>query len=253
MENLADHAKTLDDAALSATAIPQFQAGAFGVEAAYEIQAASINRRIERGEVQTGVKMGFTSRAKMQQMGVHDLIWGRLTDAMEIENGGTLSFDRFVHPRVEPEICFLLKNDLPGQLAIEEAVDAVESLAPALEIIDSRFENFKFSLPDVIADNASSSGYCIGEWQVPFREIENLGMIMSINGKEIQMGSSAAILGNPWESLINAARLAAAAGTPLQKGWIVLAGAATAAEFIKRGDTVQAEVQKLGSVGFSIV
>ena len=125
-------------------------------------------------------------------------------------------------------------------------------MAPALEIIDSRFENFKFSLPDVVADNASSSGYVVGPWTEPFSEMYNLGIVMTINGKQVQCGSSAAILGDPLESLVNAVRLSSAAGEPLRAGWIVMAGAATAAEFLKAGDRVEAEVQELGSVGFTV-
>ena len=90
--------------------------------------------------------MGFTSRAKMQQMGVHDLIWGRLTDAMMIAEGSDEAMARFIHPRVEPEIAFILGDDLSGKVSIPEAMSCVEAIAPALEIIDSRYEKFKFSL-----------------------------------------------------------------------------------------------------------
>ncbi len=249
---IEDNATTLDQAAQQATAIPQFAPDAFDVSEAYLIQARSIEKRIERGEKLTGIKMGFTSRAKMEQMGVHDLIWGRLTDAMKIPDAGEVNFSKFVHPRCEPEICFLLKKELAGNVSRDQAFDAVESIAPAIEIIDSRFQDFKFSLPDVIADNASSSGYCIGDWQEPTLPIQNLGMILSINGNPIRHGSSAAILGDPIESLIHAARLSHAAGVQLGKGSVVMAGAATAAEFMKPGDHVRADVQSLGSVEFTI-
>ena len=115
-----------------------------------------------------------------------------------------------------------------------------------------QFTQFRNPLPDVIADNASSSGYVIGPWSHPFSEMYNLGIVMSINGQQVQCGSSAAILGDPLESLVNAARLSAAAGEPLKAGWIVLAGAATAAEFMQAGDRIEAEVQNLGRVGFTI-
>ncbi len=246
------HAETLDKAATSATAIAQFPENEFDVVTAYQIQSASIARRLDRGETRVGIKMGFTSRAKMEQMGVHDLIWGRLTDEMEIKNGGVTPFSKYVHPRVEPEICFKLKYDLSGDVPATEAFAAIDKIAPALEIIDSRYENFKFSLPDVIADNASSSGFVIGPWSHPFSEMYNLGIIMSINGRPVQHGSSAAILGDPLESLVNAARLSAAAGEPLQAGWIVMAGAATAAEYLQVGDQVEAEIQNLGKVGFTM-
>ena len=247
-----EYAHIVDDAARNAQAISQFPAGAFDVATAYHIQAASVGMRVARGETRTGIKMGFTSKAKMQQMGVHDLIWGRLTNQMQIAEGGEVSLARFIHPRVEPEIAFVLGDDLSGSVTIPEAMLAVEAIAPALEIIDSRYENFKFSLPDVVADNASSSGYVVGPWVAPEESFDNLGIVMSINGKPKQLGSTAAILGNPTRSLVHAARLAEIAGEPLQAGWIVMAGAATAAEFLSKGDNVTAEFQQLGSLSFSV-
>ena len=160
--------------------------------------------------------MGFTSRAKMVQMGVHDMIWGRLTDAMAEEDGASVSLERFVHPRVEPELAFLLAKPLSANASLPEALDAVAAIAPALEIIDSRFDNFKFTLEDVVADNASSSGYVIGPWCNAHQGFANLGLVMSIDGSARQVGSTAGILGNPLRSLAAAARLSAAAGEPLQ-------------------------------------
>jgi len=249
-QTIAEYASILDSAARNAKEISQFDA--FDVETAYAIQAASIALRLERGEQRTGIKLGFTSKAKMQQMGVHDLIWGRLTDQMMVAEGDSISLERFIHPRVEPEIAFLLGDDLCGKVTIPEALNAVEAIAPALEIIDSRYQHFKFSLPDVVADNASSSGYVVGPWAAPEEPIDNLGIIMSIHGLPKQMGSTAAILGHPVRSLVHAARLAEAADEPLQAGWIVLAGAATAAESLQQGDCVSAEFQNLGRVAFSV-
>lgn len=250
--SVKDYAVIVDDAARHGQAIRQFPESAFDVDTAYRIQAASIARRLGRGELRTGIKMGFTSKAKMQQMGVHDLIWGRLTNQMLIDEGGEISLDRFIHPRVEPEIAFVLGDDLCGRVTIPEAMSAVEAIAPALEVIDSRYENFKFSLPDVVADNASSSGYVLGPWVAPEESIDNLGIVMSINGVQKQTGSTAAILGHPVRSLVHAARLAELAGEPLQAGWIVLAGAATAADYLAAGDNVTAEFQNLGTLGFAV-
>ncbi|MDB5851298.1 MAG: 4-oxalocrotonate decarboxylase [Rhodoferax sp.] len=252
LSTLVDHfSERLDEAARTGHAVPQFtEEERFNVEEAYAIQAASIARRLRRGERRTGMKMGFTSRAKMVQMGVHDMIWGRLTDAMAEADGGTVALDRFVHPRVEPEIAFLLKKPLPANVSLAQAADAVLAIAPALEIIDSRYDNFRFSLTDVIADNASSSGYVIGPWADPARDTSNLGLVLSIDGLPRQIGSTAAILGHPLRSLVAAARLSAAAGEPLQAGWIVMAGGATAAEALAPGQHVRCEMQGLGHVEF---
>ena len=246
--------KRLDDAARYAREIPQFDIeNKLSLTEAYEIQRASIERRLERGEHRTGVKMGFTSRAKMIQMGLSDVIWGRLTDAMQLEEGSTVERSRFVHPRVEPELAFLLKKPLIGNVTGAQALAAVEAIAPALEVIDSRYENFKFTLPEVIADNASSSGYVIGGWHSPATDFSNLGLAMSINGKDVQVGSTAALLGHPLRSLVAAARVSAAAGEPLEAGWIILAGGATPAEWIHAGQHISMRMQGLGNVGFQLI
>jgi len=251
MMGIQDFAQLLDDAASGVRGIDQIDPnGEMPLVDAYAIQAASIKRRLARGETRVGVKMGFTSRSKMAQMGLNDVIWGRLTSGMRVEDGGCTPFAKYVHPRAEPEIAFILKRDLAGDVSPAEALAAVEAIAPAIEIIDSRYKDFKFSLPDVIADNASSSGFVIGPWCDPRQDFSNLGIAFCIDGREMQVGSTAAILNHPLRSLTAAARLSAAAGEPLQAGWIVMAGGATAAEWIKPGQYVSIEMEALGSAGF---
>jgi 2-oxo-3-hexenedioate decarboxylase len=188
----------------------------------------------------------------MVQMGLSDVIWGRLTDAMQIEEGTAIDLSRFVHPRCEPEIAFILKRPLEGNVTGPQALAAVEAIAPAIEIIDSRYKDFKFSLPEVIADNASSSGFVIGAWCDPKIDFSNLGLTVSIDGRVVQVGSTAALLGHPLRSLVAAARLSAEAGEPLQAGWVVMAGGATPAEWIKLGQYTSVEMEQLGSVGFHV-
>ena len=245
-------AALVDNAAASVTTIRQLsQTQAITLEEAYQIQKASINRRLERGEKLVGLKMGFTSRAKMLQMGVDDLIWGRLTDAMLLEEGGELDMRRFIHPRIEPEIAYLIKKPLTGKVTPVQAMSCVEAVAPAMEVIDSRYEHFKFSLEDVVADNSSSSGFVVGKWHKPDLDISNLGMIMQFDGKIVEIGSSAAILGDPIRSLVAAARVAGEAGETIEPGWIVMAGAATAAQAITPGTYIRALVEKLGAVSIT--
>ncbi len=242
-------AERLDEAARTASATPQLEEP-ISLEEAYAVQAASLERRYARGEKRIGIKMGLTSRAKMTQMGVEEVIWGRLTDAMLVEDGDTIDFPAYVHPRVEPEIAFLLDRPLTGRVTPMQALEAVAAIAPALEIIDSRYENFKFSLTDVIADNSSSSNFVVGPWSDPHRDFSNLGLILRLSGVVKQIGSSAAILGDPIRSLVAAARLTSEAGEPLQAGDIVLAGGATAAEALSPGQHVQVAIQNLGSANF---
>lgn len=246
-------AETVDEAARTATAIPQLTDTTpdLTVEEAYAIQALSLARRAARNEKRIGVKMGLTSRAKMAQVGVDEVIWGRLTDAMRLEDGGSLSRARYVHPRAEPEIAFLMKKPLAGEVSLVEALAAVEAIAPAIEIIDSRYQNFKFTLPDVVADNSSSSGLVIGPWAAADTPFDNLGIILEADGRAVQVGSTAAILGHPLRSLVSAARLVARAGECLNPGDIVLAGGATAAHPLTPGMHIRAVFESLGSVHIS--
>ncbi len=252
MTSLAKCAEIVDEAARTAGAIPQFTESApLGVEEAYAIQALSMERRFSRGEKLVGVKMGLTSRAKMIQVGVDEVIWGRLTDAMRLEEGGSLSKKLYVHPRIEPELAFLMKRDLCGVVSGAEALAAVEAIAPAMEIIDSRYRDFKFALPDVIADNSSSSGFVVGNWARPDQDFSNLGIVMEVDGRSVQIGSTAAILGDPIRSLVAAAKATASIGG-LKAGWIVLAGGATAAHTLAVGQHVRTTMQNIGSVSIRV-
>jgi 2-oxo-3-hexenedioate decarboxylase len=253
MNHIEDTAALLDAAAREARAIAQVDPESqLLLEDAYRIQKAVVQHRVARGNARTGVKMGFTSRSKMLQMGLADVIWGRLTQDMSVEEGASIDFARYVHPRVEPELAFILGKPIPINATAPEALACVEAIAPALEIIDSRYVDFKFTLTDVIADNASSSGYVIGPWCDPRRDFSNLGLTLNIDGRVVQVGSTAAILGHPLRSLVAAARLSAAAGEPLQAGAVVMAGGATAAEWIKPGNAVSVEIEGLGKAAFRV-
>jgi len=254
MSGIENFAQIVDEAARTATAIPQLTDTTpdLTVADAYAIQAASIQRRLARGERRIGIKMGLTSRAKMVQVGVNEPVWGRLTNAMLAEEGGFISRARFIHPRAEPEIAFLMKRTLVGEVTLTEALAAVEAVAPAIEIIDSRYRDFKFALPDVVADNSSSSALVVGPWGRPDIDMSNLGMILECDGRAVQIGSSAAILGHPLRSLVMAAKVVARAGEKLEAGDIVLAGGATAAHGLAVGNHVRVTVQGLGSASFSV-
>ncbi|GAA1824254.1 2-keto-4-pentenoate hydratase [Actinomadura chokoriensis] len=236
-------AATLDEAVRDVRAVPKLTEKApFDVPAAYAVQRAGIERRRRRGERVVGVKMGFTSRAKMVQMGVDDVIWGLLTDRMLAESSVDVS--RLIHPRVEPEIAYLIGREVRSPA---EAESAVAGVAVGFEVLDSRYRDFKFTLPDVIADNASAARFGYGAWHAP-RDLSNTGLLLEIDGRPVQAGSSAAILGDPARSLRAAARLALGAGMKLEPGWIVLAGAATAAVPLPKDAHVRVTGAGLGSV-----
>lgn len=249
--NKHEIAHTLDQAASTAKAVEQMAAkNNISLDEAYEIQHMAIELRKQRGEKITGYKLGFTSKAKMEQMGVHDLIWGILTNEMELKQGDTVDLKRWIHPRVEPEIAFRVSKNITAEITLEELPQYIDMMAPALEIIDSRYENFKFSLEDVVADNCSSTGYVIGNWQPLGLEISDLKMALLVNEHEVESASSAAILENPLQSVVELSRLASNAGLTVNKGEVILAGAATAAVFLKPNQVLTANVENMGSVSF---
>lgn len=247
-------AAQLDEAAHSAQAIPQItDTAALSLPEAYAVRDAAFARRLARGEGIAGIKMGFTSRAKMAQMGVSDLIWGRLSAAMRLPADGELALSRFIHPRAEPEVAFRLAKPLEGNVSRAEAMAAVDGVACAIEVIDSRYRDFRFSLADVVADNASSAAFLTGDWHPP-RVLENLDfeIALYLDGQCRESGRPEAILGDPWQSLVEAARLAAAGGIRLEAGWTVLAGAATAAVALAPGMQVEVRAGPLGRAGFRV-
>ena len=246
--------RTLDIAALEREAISQVSLEhKISVDNAYTIQYESIQRRVGRGEQIVGIKMGFTSKAKMEQMGVHDMIWGRLTNEMHFLNGDDIDLSNFIQPRAEPELCFLVSKTIDRAISLDEIGEYIEAVAPAIEIIDSRYLNFKFSLEDVIADNCSSSAFVVGNWESLNRDIQDLEVKLLFNGEVEQKGSTFDILGNPLESIVAASRLTHEYGFDIIEGSFIMAGAATPASYLKRGLHVQASIIGLGEVELNVI
>lgn len=251
MTTLEQLAETIDRAAVNAIAIPQLTLQRpFSEQEAYAIQAYSMQRRYQRGEILIGFKMGFTSKAKMQQMGVNDLIWGRLTDAMLLPNHGSLNLSRCIHPRAEPELCFRVARRIDRPISLDECPLYIDAVAPAVEVIDSRYKDFKFSLEDVIADNCSSQAFAVGAWQAIPDRLDHLPIDLIIEGTTVHSGTSAAILGNPWESVVAAARLTHQYGESIEAGSYLMAGAATPAVYLQAGQQVTVRVAGFGAVDF---
>lgn len=246
-------AARLDEARRTGVATPQLSAEReLSLDDAYAVQREGVAIRLESGERVVGAKLGFTSKAKAEQMGVSDVIIGVLTSDMAIADGGVLDVSGGVHPRIEPEVAFLLGDAGEGDL-----LGRATHVAPALEVIDSRYRDFRFSLADVVADNTSASHFVVGDW-VPLAEARErldlaaLDVTMSFDGEAVATGSTADILGDPLEALPATERMAGRYGQELAPGAIVLAGAATAAMALRPGITVEATVLGLGSVSVRI-
>lgn len=248
LEHLAETLHGAQASGLSVAA-PELE---LSLDDAYGVQARLLELREAGGERWTGRKLGFTSEAKMAQMGVSELIVGFLTDAMALEDGGSLDLGPLIHPRVEPEVAFRLGADVPagsGAQALEAAIDAV---APALEVIDSRYRAFKFNLAQVVADNTSASRYVIGPWSPLEGDLAGLPVALAFDRATVAEGTTTDILGGPLNTLPRVASIAAERGYDLPAGSIILAGAATAAVPLTPGTAVRATVAGLGSVGFHV-
>jgi 2-oxo-3-hexenedioate decarboxylase len=181
--------------------------------------------------------MGLTSKAKMEQMGLHTPIAGVLTDAMEV-HGGEYSLSRGVHPKAEPEIAFKIGRTIRTPLSAEDAVAHCSHVAPALEILDSRFKGFKyFSLNDVVADNCSSHAFAVGTW-VPLGQApraRTCKIELEVGGVLREQGLASDVLGDPAQSLSELTKILHTWGVELPAGAIVLTGAITAAPKLERG------------------
>ncbi|MGQ4615837.1 fumarylacetoacetate hydrolase family protein [Nocardia sp. R7R-8] len=250
-------AAILDDAVATATATAQLSLShPMSLTDAYAVQARGARIRARRGDRVVGVKLGFTSKAKAEQMGVSDVIIGVLHESMRFGPADCPELSRWLHPRIEPEVAFRLGRDV--DLADPEAdiLAAVSAVAPALEIIDSRYENFAFSLTDVVADNTSAAGFVLGDWLAydevaATLDLADLDVQLAVGDTTVESGSTADILGDPVDALRAAQRMARTYGLELAAGSIVFAGAATAAVALPAGSVVTATVAGLGSARFT--
>ena len=225
-------------------------------EDAYDIQWTARANKEARGHKIVGMKMGLTSQAKMKQMGVSNPCYGYLADYFSYGDGAEIKIDELIHPKVEAEIAFVLKSDLQGPgCHIGDVLAATDFVMPAVEIIDSRYKDFKFDLKSVIADNSSSSRYVTGGQarSVEGLDLKTLGVVMEINGQIVQVGAGAAVLGHPATAIAMLANMLSERGEKLKAGEYILSGAITAAVGVKKGDNVTVKFQNLGTVSFRFV
>lgn len=248
---LAGHAERLHRARREARAIPQISAAAqLDLSEAYRVQHLGMELRRADGEQVTGAKLGFTSKAKAEQMGVADVIIGALTDAMRVPAGGTFDTATAIHPRVEPEVAFRLGRAIDPAAPDADLRAAVDAVAPAMEIIDSRYRDFAFSLADVVADNTSGCAFVVGEW-MPVTDdlvLADREVALVIDGVVAASGSTTDILGDPWQALPALVRMAARYSHQLPAGAVLLAGAATTAAPLRPGARITATIAGLGEV-----
>lgn len=226
---------------------------AMSIEDGYRVQDGLRRRWLARGDRIVGLKAGLTSKAKMIQMKVDVPSFGLLAASMARPESSAIAIAELVHPRVEAEIAFLTKDDLSGtDLSIERVLDATEYVIPAVEVIDSRYENFDFDLVSVIADNGSTSRYVTGGRPRRPRDVDlrTTGVVIEKNGEIMTLGASAAVLGHPANAVIMLVEHLARRGEHLPRGSYVMTGGITEAIPVRAGDSVNARFQEMGSVSF---
>ncbi len=221
------------------------------LSSAYQVQQLNLARRLADGAVRVGRKIGLTSEAVQQQLGVDQPDFGSLLDEMRVNPSGTVAAGRLLQPKVEAEVAFWLAADLTGGLSsVAEIAAAVGSVAVAIEIVDSRVAGWDISIVDTVADNASSGMFVVSQTRVPLAELDVAAVEMSLyrNGAVASTGTGVACLGNPLNAVLWLARTAQRLGEPLRAGEIVLSGALGPMVAVSPGDHARAEVSQLGAV-----
>jgi 2-oxo-3-hexenedioate decarboxylase len=220
--------------------------GEYPIDQAYLIQAKGIENRLSQGETLVGYKMGLTSRAKMLQMGLSTPIFGVLTDTMALK-GSTLDFQNRIHPKVEPELALRTSKELKKGASIDQVFEAIDCFFPALEVLDSRYEGFKyFNLSDVVADNSSSSTFYLGpeieKKKLTLQDLSKITIKFSKNGELLETSLTSAVLEHPLNAVLELLNLLEiTSGKSLAKGSLVLTGAVCAALTMSPGETYGAQ------------
>ena len=225
----------------------------------YEIQLLNIRRRLEAGARVNGHKVGLSSKAMQEMMGVGEPDYGHLLSDMElpgIGHGGDepVPADRYCYPRVEVEVAFVLGETLPGEGCTEDdVIRATEYVAPAIELIDSRILDWNIRIADTIADNASSAGYILGPERVSPEDVDLKGIeaVLVRNGEKVAEGRSDAVLGNPVTAVSWLANKVASFGVTLEAGHVILPGSVHRAIDVRPGDEFVADFHDFGSVHLS--
>lgn len=220
---------------------------------AYAVQAVNTRFWQAEGRNLVGRKVGLTAKAVQAQLGVDQPDFGALFEDMQVPNSGVLDPARTLQPKAEAEVALVLARDLDNAAATAEDVAAATAYAAAaIEIVDSRIEDWKITFADTVADNGSSAFFVLGDKRVPLDGLDlyTCGMVMTVNGTIVSLGAGAACLGHPLEAAAWLARTLAASGEPLKAGDIVLTGALGPMVALNRGDEVEARIGGLGSVSF---
>lgn len=220
------------------------------IEDAYHIQQRMVQRRLDAGETVVGKKIGVTSKAVMDMLGVYQPDFGYLLSGMVYGEGESIPLDTLIQPKAEGEIAFVLKKDLLGPgITNAMVLAATECVMPCFEIVDSRIRDWKIKVQDTVADNASCGVFVLGDRAVSAREVDlaTCGMVLEKNGEVIGTGAGAAALGSPVNAVAWLANTLGRLGIPLKAGEVVLSGALAAMAPIKAGDNFRVAIGGIGA------
>ncbi|BCO26147.1 2-hydroxyhexa-2,4-dienoate hydratase [Rhodoferax lithotrophicus] len=223
---------------------------------AYAIQDEIRRRKVARGLRVIGLKSGLTSHAKMKQMGVNSPVFGFMTDDYAVPDGGECKVSELIHPKVEPEIAFVTKTELRGPgCHIGTVLAATDFVLPGIEVIDSRYRDFKFDLKSVVADNTSAARFVVGgqPMNVSDCDLRTVGVVMEKNGVPVAFGAGAAVLGHPAAAIAALANHLGARGECIPAGTLILSGGITEAVAVQAGDNITLRVQGMGSTSIRFV
>lgn len=228
------------------------------IEDAYHISKAMLDCRMEaNGETIVGKKIGVTSAAVQEMLGVFQPDFGFLTSAMTVENEREAKIEgQLIQPRAEAEIAFLLKEDLVGPGVTEaDVLRATEYVMPCFEIVDSRIHDWKIKIQDTIADNASCGVYVIGNEKIDPNEVDlpNLTVNVFKNGKQISSGQGSAVQGDPLTAVAWLANTLGEFGIPFKAGEVILSGSLVPLEPVVAGDEMHMELVGLGTCSVKFV
>jgi 2-oxo-3-hexenedioate decarboxylase len=255
IEKLAEHLENAELQAYEVTKITDDYPNMTFTDAT-DVQWEIRRRKMSRGHKVVGMKMGLTSWAKMKQMGVEMPCYGFLADYFSLPDGAQVPFDELIHPKVEAEIAFVTNKELSGRnLTVEDVLAATELVVPAVEIIDSRYKDFKFDLTSVQADNSSSTRFVVGSHAAKPEDFDwsTIGVVMQKNGEIIELGAGAAVLDHPAASVAMLATMLAERDEVIPAGTFIMTGGITAAVLVEKGDSIVVRYQGLGTVTMKFV
>jgi 2-oxo-3-hexenedioate decarboxylase len=252
MSKISVAADTLESAVKDRQSIDRLtDAMELSLDEAYAVQAEVARRRVAAGETVIGRKLGLTAAAKQQQMNVDQPVYGVLLSDSVHHADDPIRVSEYIHPRVEPEIVFVLGTDLRGPgVTAEKVIAATAHVSCGLEIIDSRFSGFKFRAADVIADNTSAAGVVVGSTVLPPQACDwaQESVTLEVNGAAVSTSTGAATMGGPAEAVALLANWLAESGEILHAGEMVFTGGLTEAVALTPGTTVSASFGHLGRI-----